>query len=144
MSARDEFMSADLQWTRQRLQNWGRWSRTSRAVGRCFSAEWRYTPERLIGDEESDRRRAKDMIDVLDALAVWRAIMPHQGMPMSLAMVLHGHYAKRLRDQSLRAWLRRHGMTVRGRDLANLIYEAELAAHNRLLRNIACTTNDLR
>lgn len=101
----------------------------------CFSAEGRYRPERLLGDTEEDRRRPPVVIDVQDALSVWRAVMPTRGFPLGLALVLHGVYARRLRDEALRYWLRKHRMTVRGRDLANLVHEAEIAAHNRLQRN---------
>lgn len=127
-------MSADLVWTRRRLANWGAWSRVGRHVATCYSAEGRYRPERLLGDTEDDRRRARTEVDIQDALAVWRAILPIYGMPLGLALVLHGVYVRRLRDESLRAWLRRRKMHIRGRDLASVVYEAELAAHNRLAR----------
>jgi hypothetical protein len=135
MNAREDWIVLDLQWTRERLRNWGRWSRDRLVVARCFSAEGRYRPERLTSDEEADRRAARGTEpDVADALLVWRAIMPTHGMPRSLAYPLHGHYALRLRGESLRHWLRRRGIVVRGRDLDNLVHEAELAAHNRLRR----------
>lgn len=126
----------DIKWTRERLRNWGRWSRSSRAVLTCFSAERRFRPDRLIadGDEEEDRRRPAPAVDMLDALQVWRAVMPHLGMPRGLALVLHGVYCWRLRGDSLRAWLGRRGMRVRGRDLDDLVHEAERAAHNRMAR----------
>lgn len=127
-------MSADLTYTRLRLENWGAWSRDRRHFATAYSAEGRYRPERLAGDTESDRRRARRQVDVLDALQVWRAILPAHGMPLMCAMVLHGRYAHGLRDQSLRGWLRRHGMSVRGRDLEHVLHQAELAAHNRLAR----------
>lgn len=127
-------MSGDMTWTRERLRNWGRWSRDHRTLSHCFSAEWRYIPERLHGDTEDDRRRARYPVDTRDALEVWRAILPARGMPIALAVVLHGVYAHGHRGDSLRAFLRRRGMSVRARDLDSLVHEAELAAHNRLAR----------
>jgi len=127
-------MSANLSYTRDRLSNWGAWSRDRRHFATAYSAEGRYRPERLIGDTEADRRRARRQVDVLDALTVWRAILPARGMPIACAMVLHGVYAHNLRDRSLRAWLARHGMGVRGRDLDAAVHQAEVAAHNRLAR----------
>jgi hypothetical protein len=127
-------MSADLRYTRDRLSNWGAWSRDRKHYASCFSAEGRYRPERLAAGTEDERRTARRTIDVQDALAVWRAIMPARGMPMGSAMVLHGVYSHGLAGAGLRAWLHRHGMAVRGRDLEALVHSSELMAHNRLSR----------
>lgn len=126
----------DLKWTRERLRNWGRWSTTRRVLHTCYSAEGRFRPERLVadGDEEEMRRTPRIEVDVLDAHKVWTAVWPHHGMPMALAFVLHGTYVWRLKGEALRAFLRHRGMSVRGRDLADLLHEAEVAAHNRIAR----------
>jgi len=152
-------LGTDLRWTQDRLRNWGRWSKSQRILGHCRSIEHRYRPERLHEGEEEQRRRGWTPVDVLDALTVWRAIMPQHGMPMSLAMALHGRYAFRLEGDPLRAWLHRHGMSVRGRDLDALVHQAEIAADNRLARldsrgnavimrtsnaDTACHTRDVR
>lgn len=131
-------MSADLRYTRDRLTNYGRWSRSgSGGPATCQSIEGRYRPERLTQDEEADRRRARTEIDELDALAVWRAVQPIRGFPRALAAVLAGVYVFRLRDVDLRRYLHRyHRMSVRARDLAALVHEAEVAAHNRLQRGV--------
>lgn len=127
-------LMTDLRWTQDRLRNWGRWSRTSRAVARCFSLEGRYRPERLTEAEEQERGRVRLECDVLDAQVVWRAVMPQRGMPIAFAFALHGVYAQRFRGDSLRAWLNKHGTAVRGRDLDALVHQAELAAAARLGR----------
>jgi hypothetical protein len=138
LNAREDWMSADLQWTRSRLVNYGRWSRSgSGGPATCQSLEGRYRPERLSQEEEEDRRRARTEIDELDALAVWRAIQPIRGFPRALNAVLAGVYVFRMRDESLRRYLHRyHRMSVRSRDLAALVHEAEVAAHNRLARGV--------
>lgn len=131
-------MSSDLSWTRERLRNFGRWSRGGGGggPGRCFSIEGRYLRERLKEDDEEERRRPRSIVDELDALVVYRAILPIYGFPRSLVPVIWGVYVWRLRGESLRAYLRRPPLklSVRGRDLENLVHEAELAAHNRLAR----------
>lgn len=127
---------SDLDRTRERLQNYGRWSRSGQGgPATCQSIEGRYRPERLTESEEKDRRRARTDIDEIDALAVWRAIQPIRGFPRHLAAVLNGVYVGRLRDASLRAYLyQQHRLRVRGVDLPSLIYQAEISAHNRLIR----------
>lgn len=129
-------MNADLRYTRDRLTNYARWSRSgSGGPATCQSIEGRYRPERLTADEEQDRRRARTEIDVQDALQVWRAIQPVRGFPRPLWAVLSGAYVFRLRDEGLRRYLySAHRMSVRARDLAALVHEAEVAAHNRLQR----------
>ncbi len=132
------FMTADLKWTRERLRNFGRWSRSGggASAGRTGSLEGRYLPPKLTEEDELERRRAKTEIDELDALKVYRALLPIYGFPRVSSFVLAGVYVWRLRGESLRAYLRRPPLklSVRGRDLDGMILEAELAAHNRLAR----------
>ena len=130
----EHVVTSDIEWTRERLRNWGAWSRTARTVHVAYSAEGRYRPERLHQDEEADRRRARGEVDVNDALHVWRAIMPQHGMPLGMAFVLHGVYTHKHRGESLRGFLHKRGMTIRGRDLDATVHQAEFTAHNRIAR----------
>lgn len=118
---------------RDRLTNFGNWSRDPSGLGRCGSAERHYRPERLLGDTEDDRRRARVPIDVQDARVVWRALMPGGPIPPSHVRVLQACYVHRLRGESLRGWLRQRGVDVRGRDLAAL-ERAAFASAVRVLR----------
>jgi hypothetical protein len=118
--------------TRDRLENWGRWSRDPAGRWRIGSAERLYRPETLRGDAEADRRTPMVPIDVNDAKHVWSALMPTAGFPRDSALVLHGRHVHRQSGDALRAWLHRHGLSVRGRDLDALVSDAELLAHRRL------------
>ena len=58
-----------------RLENWAMVMRVRKAQGRCGSAEGRYIPERLVGEQWDSRRTPKPSLDTLDASlveAAWR------------------------------------------------------------------------
>jgi hypothetical protein len=131
------YLMEDLKWTRERLINWARWSRSGRGgPATCFSIEGRYKRDSLLDrEDEGERDPRPAMIDELDALKVYRAVLPIYGFPVRLLHTLSGSYIWRFRGESLRAYLRKNGHTgIRGRDLEALLHEAEIAAHNRISR----------
>lgn len=124
-----------LDTTRERLINWGRWSRvSSNRLHRCCSIEGSYRPERLHADEEEDRRATRTMVDVRDALAVFRATNPIHGFPVRLTLTLSAEFIFRMRHEQFRAYMRRHNEIVRERDYDDLVVQAIHAAANALRR----------
>ena len=112
-----------------RLDNWGRWAHERARRGRAMSAEGRYLPERVRGDEEADRRRPSLPIDAADAVLVDAALAPVKGFPMRESRLLKMHYVRRLSDKTVREELRIHV-----HDWPGVARYALLMAQNRLTR----------
>lgn len=122
-----------------RIINFARWARTPRgaALATCYSAEWRYRPELLRGDEIADRSEPKpEPVDVRDALLVWRAINPVQGFPSRWYMAISARFIFRLQGYPFAGYMRRHGVPVtRNEDEHDrLVYQALCAARNVIER----------
>ena len=122
-------LSGDLAEIDDRLDNWGRWAHERARRGRAMSAEGRYLPERLRGEEETDRRRAALPIDAIDATVVDAALAPVKGFPMRESRLLKLHYVRRLSDKNVRETLRIHV-----NDWPSVVRYALLMAQNRLTR----------
>lgn len=125
----------DLEATRDRLENWGRWAagRGGAGQGRCASLEGRYVPERLGEGEEASRRTPRIPIDDIDAEYVDRIVSTYFGFPRRLAMTLVAHFVWRLGTGGpFRRFMRTKGYAVHDRDRPALILEATAAARARL------------
>lgn len=108
-----------------RLANWARWARDRHGRREhAGSAEGRYRPEQLRGDEEEDRRAPGPSVDVLDALEVFARINPTGGFPTRSYLALSAAFVFRCRGESFRAFLRRRGIGVRGREIESIVAEA--------------------
>jgi hypothetical protein len=125
--------------TIDRIVNFARWARTPRgaALATCYSAEGRYRPEMLRGDEAVDRSAPKpEPVDVRDALLVWRAINPTQGFPVRWYMAISARFIWRLQGYEFAGYMRRHKVPVtRNEDEHDrLVYQALSAARNVIER----------
>lgn len=123
----------DLHPVHERIVNWARWSRDRPSACRVFSAERRYRPELLREDEEADRRQAPYPIDVRDALRVYRAITRPQ-FPREFALTLAAEFIFRLPPDRFCAYLRRHGLRARQRDLRDQVVRSMYSLRNALDR----------
>jgi hypothetical protein len=124
--------------TVERVTNWARWAHTPRGarLSACMSIEHRYRPERLLGDEMDDRRTPALVVDVRDALLVWRAISPANGFPTRWYLALSARFVLRLSGYEFAGYMRRHKVPV-GRtadEHDGLVYEALSAARNAIRR----------
>lgn len=123
----------DLHPVHERIVNWARWSRDRIPIRRAQSAEGRYRPEGLQEAEEQDRRRAPDPVDVRDALRVYRAITRPQ-FPREFALTLAAEFIFRLPPDRFCAYLRRHGLRARQRDLRDQVVRSMYSLRNALDR----------
>ncbi len=83
-----------------RLMNWGAVMRSALLPGHCGSAEWRHVQHRgLTEGEEETRRRAKLVLDTLDAWEVelaWRTLDPGDQKLLMYVYIWRSHYPKQL------------------------------------------------
>lgn len=134
--------------TVSRVQNWAAWARTPRgaALATCYSAEGRYRPEMLRGDELEDRSEPKRIVDVRDALLVWRAINPTQGFPVRWYMALSARFIFRLQGYEFAGYMKRHKVPVTRSEEEHdrLVYQALSAARNVIERAEVAQARRLR
>ena len=79
-------------WMDKVLDDWGWWVRDRKGSGyRCCSAEGRYRPERVPGDDERSARR---LVDERQCVTVERTIC-HPGFPKEARIILKGWYVRR-------------------------------------------------
>ena len=125
--------------TVNRINNFAAWARTPRGekLASCYSAEGRYVPELLRGDERADRSMPKpDPVDVRDALTVWRAINPVEGFPKRFYLAISARFIFRLKGWQFVGYMRRHDLPVGRSDEEHdgLVYQSITAAKNAIHR----------
>jgi hypothetical protein len=127
--------TSDLEPVRERLHNFGRWSRDHQARYECGSAESQYRPELLRGDEAEDRSEPDVPVDALDAEHVLDRLSPAHGrlhVPEYLALC--ARYIHHMDDRELAGYLRRRGHAVPRGDVQALMAQAVSAAARALRR----------